>query len=139
MKSTNILLVFYTIYYLKFKQIFFRLYYFMRTKWRRIQSIMYPLELPSLVNNIVMKNSMPSIVLYRKNKFIFLNLSHSFKNEIDWNFSEYGKLWTYNLTYFDYLQQKGMTQEVGLILINDFINKSNYIKDGLMPFPISLR
>ncbi len=139
MKSTNILLLFYTVFYLKYKQIFFRLYYFMRTKWRRIQSFMYPLELTSLANNIVMKNSIPLMVSYRKNKFTFLNLSYSFKNKIDWNFSEYGKLWTYNLTYFDYLQEKDITQDVGLMLVNNFIDQSASIKDGLMPFPISLR
>ncbi len=139
MKSTNILLLFYTVYYLKFKQIFFRLYYFMRAKWRKIQSFRYLLKLPSSVNNIVIENSIPSIVSYRKNEFIFLNLGYSFDNEIDWNFFGYGKLWTYNLTYFDYLHQKDMTQEVGLMLINDFVDQSASIADGLMPFPISLR
>ena len=36
------------------------------------------------------------------NKFTFLNQSIDFKN-IDWDYNEYGKLWTYNLNYMDYL------------------------------------
>ena len=139
MKPTNILLLFYTVYYLKSKQIFFRIYYFIRTRWRKIQVFIYPSKLPSLGNNMVMENSIPSIVSYRKNKFIFLNLSHYFDNEINWNFSVYGKLWVYNLTYFEYLNQVNMSGTVGLELINDYIKQGLSIKDGFEPFPISLR
>ncbi len=45
----------------------------------------------------------PSIASYTSvddKTFNFLNLSHDFENTIDWNFSEYGKLWTYNLDLF---------------------------------------
>jgi len=48
-------------------------------------------------------------------------------------------LWTYNLTYFDFLQQEGMTNEKGIELIYDFIEVSSTHKDALEPFPISLR
>jgi len=85
---------------------------------------------------------LPSISLgeiYNTHTFTFLNLSHFFENKIDWNFSEKGKLWTYNLTYFDYLQQNEMEKEAGLLLIRDFIDQAEEIKDGFMPFPISLR
>jgi uncharacterized heparinase superfamily protein len=51
----------------------------------------------------------------------------------------YGKLWTYNLTYFDFLHQNGMRREEGIMLIHNFINHSSALKDGLEPFPISLR
>jgi hypothetical protein len=63
-----------------------------------------------------------------------LNLSKKFADKIDWNFSEYGKLWTYNLTYFEYLKEK---EDINLIY--DFIKNISTIKDGLEPFPISLR
>jgi len=68
------------------------------------------------------------------NEFIFLNLSKKFNSKIDWNYSEYGKLWTYNLTYFEYLKDKDDVK-----LIYDFINNIENIKDGFEPFPISLR
>jgi len=72
--------------------------------------------------------------------FSFLNKIYQYHEEgIDWNYSDYGKLWTYNLAYFDYIQQGDMTKESGLELINNFIDKLHNVKDGLMPFPISLR
>ena len=71
--------------------------------------------------------------------FTFLNLSHTFENRIDWNHAGYGKLWTYNLTYFDFLQQEGVSADTGLALIRDFIDQTEGVKDGLEPFPISLR
>ena len=68
------------------------------------------------------------------NKFIFLNLEKSFKNQIDWNYADYGKLWTYNLTYFEYLKERE-----DITFIYDFIEHIESVKDGLEPFPISLR
>jgi len=73
-----------------------------------------------------------------ENMFIFLNLQHEF-DVIDWNFSEYGKLWTYNLNYFEYLHQPGMTSEKGMRLINCFLDSIASVRDGLEPFPMSLR
>ena len=72
------------------------------------------------------------------NSFRFLNLEKTFKT-IDWNFSDYGKLWTYNLNYFDFLQQENISKEQGLELINDFCDfKDNHL-DAYEPYPISLR
>jgi len=74
-----------------------------------------------------------------KNNFQFLNISHDFLNDIDWNFAEYGKLWTYNLNYFEFLSQPHMNKETGLDLIQKYIASVDKLKDGLEPFPISLR
>ncbi|MDD2950007.1 MAG: alginate lyase family protein, partial [Sulfuricurvum sp.] len=71
--------------------------------------------------------------------FTFLNKSHTFSLRIDWNFSEYGKLWTYNLCYFDFLHQTSISQEEGITLIHNFIDQAALHKDALEPFPISLR
>jgi len=71
---------------------------------------------------------------YNDGKFTMLNLSKKFTGAIDWNFNEYGKLWTYNLTYFEYLKEKE-----NVSLIYDFIKNIESVKDGLEPFPISLR
>lgn len=70
--------------------------------------------------------------------FTFLNKAKQFST-IDWNFSEYGKLWTYNLNYFDFLQQKNLSKEQRVELIHDFCSNSTVIKDGYEPYPISLR
>ena len=50
------------------------------------------------------------------NSFEFLNLKKEF-SEIDWNYSNNGKLWTYNLNYFDFLNQENISKEEGLNLI----------------------
>ena len=58
---------------------------------------------------------------------------------LDWNYNVFGKLWTYNLNYFDYLNQENITKEQGIYLINDFIKNREIIIDGFEPYPISLR
>ena len=71
-------------------------------------------------------------------EFQFLNLKKSF-SEIDWNYSSYGKLWTYNLNYFEFLNQEKIRKEEGFELIEDFLSFGGKLKDGLEPYPISLR
>ncbi len=128
-----------TVKYLKFTQIYFRLHYLLRKKLHKVQGFNYPLSTISHTNPLSLHKSLRSEEIYETDKFTFLNLSHKFENKINWNLSEYGKLWTYNLTYFDFLQQKSINKDEGTRLIYDFIDQSTYIKDGLEPFPISLR
>lgn len=73
------------------------------------------------------------------NHFSFLNITHHFKEKIDWNFAAHGKLWTYNLNYFEYLGQPKLNKKRSLELIYDFIDNETNLKDGLEPFPIALR
>ena len=72
--------------------------------------------------------------------FQFLNLSRSYPlKEIQWNDNHHGKLWTYNLNYFDFLNQSELSKDQGLLLIRKYIAASPNIKDGFEPYPISLR
>ena len=71
----------------------------------------------------------------------FLNLEQSFSQDsIDWSFGDYGMLWTYNLNYFDWLLQPGMSKEQGLETLSHFystpVEKNPII---LHPYPTSLR
>jgi hypothetical protein len=126
-----------TIKYLKFKQLYYRGYYLIRKK---IKGFNYPLSLSSNSNELKFNFFIHHNKSYKgSNEFEFLNLSKKFNNKIDWNYKEFGKLWTYNLNYFDYLNQKEITKEEGLKLIYDFIDNLQNIKDGLEPYPISLR
>lgn len=73
--------------------------------------------------------------------FSFLNLEQSFSQEsVDWSFGDYGMLWTYNLNYFDWLHQTGMSKELGLETLSQFYStpadKNPII---LHPYPTSLR
>ena len=73
--------------------------------------------------------------------FSFLNQEQSFSEEsLDWSFADYGMLWTYNLNYFDWLHQPGMSKEQGLETLRQFYvapaEKNPII---LHPYPTSLR
>lgn len=128
-----------TISYLKFIQIYFRIYYFFRKKFRNTFNIHYPLSLKSNCTHVVLKNSIVPLSSFDNGAFDFLNVKHSFADKIDWNYDAYGKLWTYNLTYFEYLNQENIKKEDGIELIYNFINYLPFVRDGLEPFPISLR
>jgi hypothetical protein len=73
--------------------------------------------------------------------FSFLNLEKSFSEDsLDWSFADYGMLWTYNLNYFDWLHQSGISKEQGLETLSKFfatsVGKNPII---LHPYPTSLR
>jgi len=132
---SKIILLINTIKYLKAKQIYYRLFYFARNRYRKAIEFRYILDKDSSSISLKLDESLPNHYSNVKNKkFKFLNLEFDFQDEIDWNYAGYGKLWTYNLTYFEYLKNKD-----DVWLIYDFIDSIENIKDGLEPFPISLR
>ena len=118
-------------------QVYYRLYYFFRNK--------IPIEVdaqkPVLVSkSLKWNNKLNYKTSYsKKNTFTFLNITHKFSNKIDWNYAKNGKLWAYNLNYFDFLNQEAISKEVGIELINDYIKNDKTLKDGKEPYPISLR
>ncbi|MEZ0539270.1 heparinase II/III domain-containing protein [Fibrella arboris] len=86
--------------------------------------------------------------------FTLLNQSVTFTERIDWNYATNGKLWTYTLNYFDWLTppehgstltpypfsgQGGDSIRDGVALIHAFIQQTNDLRDGLEPYPTSLR
>ncbi len=81
----------------------------------------------------------PSKLIIDTNTFRFLNLEHRFNGKINWNENRHGKLWTYNLNYFEFLLQDDVAVKNKLELIRDFISRKKNIKDGFEPYPISLR
>jgi len=127
--------LFNTVKYLKVKQIYYRLFYFARARVRKITRYKYDFLKKASVSKLQLKNSIENkYSLYENRKFSFLNLEYKVENTIDWNYNEHGKLWTYNLTYFEYLKNK---EDISLVY--DFIENIHTMKDGLEPFPISLR
>jgi len=127
-----------TVKFLKAKQIYYRLYYLLRSRFRKLVGSEPLLSKNSNAIPLKLEKSMHIADCYFGDRaFKFLNLSKRFEEHIDWNYSEYGKLWTYNLTYFDFLTQSYSDDQ--LVLIKDFLNNLNQAKDGLEPFPLSLR
>lgn len=136
----KIILTLNTIKFLKPIQIYYRLYYFIRNRLRKLFHIRYRYFKLSNSRTLRFKRSIPSYYCYKgQQQFEFLNLSKKFETTIDWNYAPFGKLWTYNLTYFDFLNQDCFDKHDGIRLMRDFVNQIEQIKDGLEPFPISLR
>ena len=138
MDFNKIKLLLNTIIHLRAIQIYYRFYYFLRNRLfgynvkKRIVNDFIPIVWE---NRIDYDNS----YFKKENSFTFLNISHSFSDKINWNFNQFGKLWTYNLNYFDFLNQENISKETGLQLIQDFIKNDALLKDGKEPYPISLR
>lgn len=137
--ATRYIRLFNTVKYLKSIQIYYRLYYFIRARARKLIGFNHSLSVHSHSTQLKLDTSINSYPSYENYQFSFLNLTKDFNKKIDWNYNKHGKLWTYNLTYFDYLHQKNISTNDGLKLIYNFMEQSIYIKDGLEPFPISLR
>ena len=134
--------LYHTLKYLKQKQFTYRIYYALRNKFRKLSKHKYPVRTAPLSKRLklIECKTFDIFNIYNNDAFTFIGITHKFqKNEVDWNYNHYGKLWNYNLTYFDFLQQKNMSQENGLKFIKDFINYHQPIRGKKMPFPISLR
>jgi uncharacterized heparinase superfamily protein len=86
-----------------------------------------------------LSDSISSAAAYENGSFTFLNRSHVFGNEIDWNFSEYGPLWCYHLNYFEWLNRDDMHPEKALRFISHFISTIEENKTALEPAPTAIR
>ena len=135
---TKLSLYFHTLRHLKWRQIWYRLWYALRKRLfhTRLPEVSAP---PAARLQFQPSLGTPTLFFQVPFTFTFLNQTHTFDTKIDWNFNGFGKLWTYNLTYFEYLNQEDISREQGLILIHDFISQMPGIRDGLEPFPTSLR
>lgn len=134
----NVKLIINTLVYLKFSQIYYRIFYFVKSKIYKNRKKTVILK---KIQTIIWKNGLTNKNFFceKDNNFNFLNIHHSFFEKINWNIDQYGKLWTYNLNYFDYLNQNNITKKNGLKLINDFIKNDENLVDGIEPYTISLR
>ena len=75
-------------------------------------------------------------------RFRFLNQEHEINSVMDWNNPHWGKLWLYNLHYFDDLQacdaEDKKTLHLGLI--GKWIEENPHGRgNGWEPYPTSLR
>ncbi|ADB40056.1 alginate lyase family protein [Spirosoma linguale] len=132
-------LVWRTVRHLTMRQMVFQLLSRIRTRPRlrfsKITPATYFLTVPEAAKPVT----------YRAGVFTLLNRTYAPETgAIDWNgrhpeTAGYGKLWTYHLNYFDFLNQPGLLPKTGLALIHDFIYQSGSLRDGLEPYPTSLR
>ena len=137
----KILLIFNTLRFLKFLQIFFiikkrvfkkNLFYFQNSHFKKRPSV------GKWVDDIPKSNSMLS-----QNVFIFLNKKETISLETDWNNKKFPKLWLYNLHYFDDLNsgiQSSYKNGLRLKLVNKWIqNNRRFYGVGWEAYPTSIR
>lgn len=131
-------LLFDTVKHLKFTQIYHQIYYrLMKPKKLGYYSDSFKWSKFIAPN---LKFVDPTAELITNNtRFNFLNLSKEFTQVIDWDFQEFGKLWNYNLQYFNYLQQSGLSNERKQFLIFDIVDWLESGRLRLEPYPVSLR
>lgn len=133
--------LFATVRYLKPQQIFYRCFYVARKKLRPVLFKHFDQsKCKTAPSSLKLQKSIDFPDSYLGgNKFVFLNIEHDFGEKIDWNHPDYGKLWTYNLNYFEFLNQKNISKEAGIALINNFVSRQTELSDGMEPYPVSLR
>ncbi len=134
----KLLRYYFTLKELKFIQIRYQVWYRLKNKFFPTQ---YPDGIKAPKYQKIQLCSFPEQYVHYlgNNQFQFLNLDQKFKSKIDWNYSDYGKLWAYHLNYFDFLHQPEMDWETGKQLIDDFNELPHSRSEGLDPYPISLR
>jgi hypothetical protein len=91
------------------------------------------------VEFVELTHTIPFFNSYLTDSFTFLNKTHSFGDRINWDFLEYGRLWAYNLNYFEFLNQKNIDAFAAKSLIDQYIDSIEDYNIGLEPYPLSLR
>jgi hypothetical protein len=131
-----------TIRYISCIQIFFQIWYRVKKRFVRIShykryesSNLNSNFKCDVINILKIKNK----EYYLNNEFCFLNVHHSFGDKIDWNYCDQGKLWNYNLQYFNFLHDDSVTASERFELLKSF---SQDFLNNLVPpepYPVSLR
>lgn len=130
---------YHTLSHLQIRQVAYRLWYALRAR------VLPTKRKPGVDCQIVSKSDIVApfpkrLGLYTgTRRFSFLNFENEFKNPVGWDYQEYGKLWTYNLNYFDYLLDENMSLSEGLALMDAFMDSVVNLKNANEPYPISLR
>lgn len=133
----KLLLLFNTVKHLRLTQMFHQLYYRLKAK---LPLSSYTESKQVEFKQINFQYILPSLpCATANNSFTFLNLTRHFENEIDWNYQAFGKLWNYNLQYFNWLQQSELSNDYKQATLSSI---EIWLKDGrlpLEPYPVSLR
>lgn len=142
-------LIFHTVIHLRFIQIYHQVYYKLRSRLIRAHrfantkgylSVRSQLNLDQMAYGYVPLSSNINLTNPNQVEFVFLNTAHSFKRAgIDWNYEEKGKLWNYNLNYFEFLFSEQLNADQGESLIRQYCDRFSEIRGGFEPYPVSLR
>ena len=126
----NFPIIFRTIRHLKVKQVFYqiknRIY---KAKYRNCSA-------PECIALEFAAEFIPRPLSVQGDEFTFLNLSQRF---VSWNDVSLGTLYTYNLNYFDFINDGSMSVDEAGKWIDRFIDDVPGVTWGMDPYPIALR
>lgn len=132
----KLLLLLRTVRYLRIKQVVYQIYY----RLKPLKALSYyendNIHFSSLKFSF---NNVSSDAYKGNNSFVFLNQPKQFPATINWNFQDHGKLWNYNLQYFNFLNQEGLSNDLKETWLSEI---GNSLKKGtlpLEPYPVALR
>lgn len=135
----KVLLLFRTVKHLKLKQVIYQFYYRLKPA-KKLGDYLTDASKAAKFNRLSFTNKLTTSGQASASlTFTFLNLTHHFPGTVNWDFQDYGKLWNYNLQYFNFLQQEQLSDEVKQALLRDL---GFWLADGrlkLEPYPVSLR
>jgi len=128
-----------TLRHLTLRQLYYRVFYFIRG--RISSAIRYELKTDSKISGIDSFCAYPlkTVKWIGSRSFEFLNIGYVFPDRIDWDHDGLGKLWTYNLNYFEYLLDENCTEEEAFDLMYEYMHAEPRLVIGKMPYPVSLR
>ena len=134
----SVFLYIFTFCYLKPTQIRYQLRYRLQAFVRKFTGFQYVRSLPKVGHPLRL---LPFIPKYPSldsvtGRFSFLGKESAFQG---WNDVSFGKLWSYNLNYMDYLHQEAISFEQAICWIDKFVDEISVNKNGLDPYPIALR
>lgn len=133
----NVLLYWRTLRYIKFSQIFWRL-------WRKCHKCKVSFNIHAWQLNSIFSLWQVSIlrptIFFRQDQLVFLNQSVSL-DQLWVKSQQQSKLWRYNLHYFEALLSDNPAQRIrGVELLQDWLLQfPPYSEDAWEPYPISLR
>ncbi len=134
-KLNLILRYYFTIKYLNFEQIFYRIRKFFPEPRLNVNSV------PDFnIPEKRWKSPVKRAIFQPPNYFHLLNIGYKINTCKDWNNHNMSKLFLYNLHYFDYLNSRDKCQPIFIALIHKWIKENPPATGvGWEPYPLSLR
>lgn len=134
----NISLYFHTLRHLRWEQILYRIWYALERKVFPAGKLRKPLSVPDF-RPLTLVPGIPAPISLSGSEFSFIGFRHRFNGEIDWEFRDHGRLWTYNLNYFDFLHQPGTDPDRERKRMVGYSRLLTTRSTGSEPYPTSLR
>lgn len=128
---------YHTIKYLKLSQLAYQFYY--RIKKNSYIDCPKSFTFSKIQLNIPFFPAQNTLQIGDAYEYQFLNKAIQYTYQIDWNDNRNGKLWTFHLNYFDFLSQSDLEVSDKISIIKHYYEPRFEIKDGMEPYPISLR